>query len=138
MGMKMELRTAMDCGACGRPLGDADANRVTVDLFGCVEKGCCPVCFAELAEEERLEVYNRYADEIVEWEDHPEPWRCPGCRVEKLQVKNVSVPGGNPPEILRDTHVQHWTRCPDCGLRWLTRYGSPQYSIVGNEGEKDA
>ena len=51
-----------------------------------------------------------------------EPWRCPYCGSENVEVADVRLPGGAPGQVRRSRHVEHRSRCVACAETWTTRY----------------
>lgn len=62
--LKLQLRLVHECAACGE-IRDEDviaARLTTIQLFGAAAKSFCPLCYRELHEDERDEVYEKWAE----------------------------------------------------------------------------
>lgn len=66
-----------------------------------------------------------------------EPWRCPGCRCEKVMTRNLMVPGGSPENVRRETDVTWECRCTQCDLHWRVVF-VPQIFYVATKGSARA
>lgn len=64
------------------------------------------------------------------------PWECPGCCAETVLVRNMRMPGANPPGIvMRICHISYEAKCTTCGTHWIA-YFVPSHVQILQDGRR--